>query len=626
MLISDICAELDVMCLIIMLMLTVKTVSLSKSLSYQKLYLLMMFDAMVLVISDMIYELDCSDFINLGNFALYLFNDLYFIASITLSYIWFIYSIEITTGLAETSRPFLIISSIPAVFLTISTPFNYFSKWVFYFDAEGYHRGFANAVFAFVPMGYFAFGCILAVIFYLYNKGKHTKELLKAVVSFAIIPIIAVCVQLATGLSFPAVCVGSALGMLQVFLTSIAREREELMIKETASKSKNEFFAGMSHEIRTPINAILGMNTMILREADNDNIRGYAHDVDNSGKLLLALINDILDISKIEAGKMRLVDEDYNTTDVIRDVVNITEARMKGTNLELKVEADENIPAKLRGDAVRLRQIILNIMTNGVKYTSEGYVKLTVGYRYVGMDMNNVILSVAVEDTGRGMKKEDIENLFSPYERFDETSNRKIEGTGLGMSITKQLLSLMGSEIKVQSEYGKGSIFSFEVSQPVVDSAPMGKWKENAVNAKAAKNASDTTFEAPLARVLVVDDTVVNLRVFKALLKRTRIRIDEVTSGAQALKLVKDNEYDMIFVDIMMPDMDGVETYHKMIEEDNTVTRSTPIVALTANALSGAKDEYLAEGFSAYLSKPIEPKSLEEMLLRYIASDKIEMK
>ena len=222
MLISDFCAELDVMCIILMLMLTLKTVSLSKSLSYQKMYLIMMLDAVILVISDLIYELNCSDVYHLGNFALYLVNDIYFIASITVSYIWFLYTIEISTGIAKTSRVFLILASIPAAVLIIAEPFTYLTKWVFYFDSEGYHRGVLNYAFAFIPMGYFLFACIRALVIYIRKRDRRTREVFETVTSFAVFPILAVIVQVVTGLTFPAVCVGAALGMLQVFLTLIS--------------------------------------------------------------------------------------------------------------------------------------------------------------------------------------------------------------------------------------------------------------------------------------------------------------------------------------------------------------------------------------------------------------------
>ncbi len=615
----EVYAEFDVFCMIIMIMLTVKTHTLAQSLRYQKLYLLLMTCAMLLVSSDFVYEAHCAGKFFLGEFWLYFVNILYFVSCTMISYIWFVYTrfiMESKRMAVKRARIFAAMPALVSVLLAFST---FYTKWFFYFDEEGYHRGKLNFISMVIPLLYFVGACLMAFVRYRMEPTKSNKEKLFTVLTFAVIPIISVAVQVIF-VGYPVVCIGAMLGMLQTFMNNIAAEREQLLVQETATRSKNDFFAGMSHEIRTPINAIIGMNTMILRESDDETIKGYASGVDNSGKLLLALVNDILDISKIEAGKMKLIPVEYHISEMLMDVVGMVKSKAAEKNLKLITDIDASIPSVFLGDEVRMRQIILNIMNNAVKYTNEGSVTLTV--RCNEIKGKRAALFFSVKDTGQGMKKEDLQNLFSPYERVDENRNRKVEGTGLGMSITKQLLELMDSQIEVESTYGEGSNFFFTVWQNVINDTPIGTWEEEKVTYKK-KEKYVPTFQAPGARILAVDDTVINLRVFKALLKQTQIQIDTATSGAEALHLVRDNKYDMIFIDIMMPQMDGVETLQAMNAEDNHVTSDVPIIALTANALSGAKEEYLSEGFTDYLSKPVEAVKLEAMILEYLPKNKL---
>jgi len=387
--------------------------------------------------------------------------------------------------------------------------------------------------------------------------------------------------------------------------------RQEALAANTA---KGKFLAHMSHEIRTPINAVLGMDTMILRETTDMQIKEYALDIQNAGQNLLALINDILDFSKIESGKLEIIQVEYDVSSFIHDISNMIKAKAKAKKLELNIYVDENLPSKLLGDDVRVRQVLINLLNNAVKYTLKGSVTLRINGRVEG---RKVVLECSVEDTGIGIKEEDISKLFQEFERIEEKRNRNIEGTGLGLSITTQLLLLMGSRLQVESVYGEGSRFFFSLEQQIVDSSPVGNLEER-LRKQATEYSYMATFTAPEARVLVVDDNATNLKVFVSLLKRTKVNIDVVDSGKACLEMVAGKRYDLIFLDHMMPEMDGIETLHHMKGMENNKCIGTPVVALTANAITGAKEMYLAEGFDAFLPKPINPEKLEQMILRLL--------
>ena len=400
-----------------------------------------------------------------------------------------------------------------------------------------------------------------------------------------------------------------------------AREMAEEARQEAlaANAAKGKFLAHMSHEIRTPINAVLGMDTMILRESRDMQIKEYALDIQNAGQNLLSLINDILDFSKIESGKLEIINAEYDFSSLIHDISNMIRAKAEGKKLELKICVAEHLPSKLLGDDVRVRQVLVNLLNNAVKYTLEGSVTLSVDGRIEG---KKAILDFAVEDTGIGIKEEDMEKLFKEFERIEEKRNRNVEGTGLGMSITTQLLSLMGSKLKVESVYGEGSKFYFTLEQHVIDSTPVGNLEE-----RIRKHSTEYTymapFTAPKAELLVVDDNLTNLKVFVNLLKQTKVNVDVADSGKACLEMVGKKRYDLIFLDHMMPEMDGIETLHAMKELAENQSVQTPVVALTANAIAGAKEMYLSEGFDAFLPKPINPEKLEQMILRLLPRDLI---
>lgn len=387
----------------------------------------------------------------------------------------------------------------------------------------------------------------------------------------------------------------------------------------SASESKGRFLANMSHEIRTPINAVLGMDEMILRETSEPKIKEYALDIRNAGQNLLSLINDILDLSKIESGKLEIISLEYDFSSLLHDVINMVSMKAEDKDLMVDLKVDETLPSRLWGDDVRIRQILVNLMNNAVKYTEHGGVTLAVS----GAKRDNMIhLCFEVRDTGIGIKEEDLGKLFQEFARIEEERNRHIEGTGLGMSITTRLLQLMGSRLQVDSVYGEGSVFSFELDQQIMDEEPIGDL-EARMRDQAQGYTYQRSFIAPEADLLVVDDNAVNRKVFISLLKDTGVRIDEAEGGMVCLEKAAMKQYDIIFLDHMMPDLDGIETLHRIQEMGESPNANTPVIALTANAVSGAKEMYLAEGFRDFISKPIHPEKLEKMIAEYLPEGKI---
>ena len=384
---------------------------------------------------------------------------------------------------------------------------------------------------------------------------------------------------------------------------------------ENANKAKSQFLTRMSHEIRTPINAVLGLNEMILRESMEPETRQYAHDIKSSANTLLSLINEILDSSKIESGKMDIVPANYEISSLLNDLYNMISIKAEDKGLDLKFNIDPKLPSEYYGDDIRIRQVLVNLLTNAVKYTVEGAVTMTVTCRIEG---ENAILRYSVKDTGIGIKEDDLGKLFTQFERIEETRNRNIEGTGLGMNISVQLLLLMGSELKVESEYGKGSEFYFDITQKIINSKPLGEFQERNLSVETGYEY-DVSYSAKDARVLVVDDNEINRKVFRNLLKRTQINVYEAGSGEECLTILEQQQFDIIFLDYMMPNMDGVETLHKI--KAGNLCNDTPIIVLTANAVVGAKEEYLKEGFDDYLSKPIVPDKLDKMILYYLPKE-----
>ena len=389
-----------------------------------------------------------------------------------------------------------------------------------------------------------------------------------------------------------------------------------LQVAEDANQAKSSFLSSMSHEIRAPINAVLGMNEMILRECTDDTLLSYAANIQSSGKTLLFLINDILDMSKIESGKMEIVPAEYETADMILDLWNCIYLRAQEKNLTVDFYLDDTLPRILFGDDVRIKQIVTNLLTNAVKYTTTGGIELRMNYKRTKEDAIELIISV--KDTGMGIREEDMGKLFESFQRIEEDKNRNIEGTGLGMNIVMSLLQLMGGNITVDSEYQKGSIFTVTIPQKIISDEATGDFRTIMESQRVGAAKKRGSFEAPEANVLVVDDNSMNLAVFKALLKRTRITVTTADSGKKCLELVKEQSFEIIFMDHMMPEMDGIETLHEIQKLDHFPNEGTPVIALTANAFSGAMESYLKEGFNDFLTKPIDADLLEQMIIKYL--------
>lgn len=386
-----------------------------------------------------------------------------------------------------------------------------------------------------------------------------------------------------------------------------------------AGKAKNNFLANMSHEIRTPINAVLGMNEMILRESDEKEIIEYAVNIQSAGRTLLSIINEILDFSKIESGKMEIVPVEYDVSSLINDIVNMIKVRAEKKGLEFVADIDETIPAVLYGDDVRLRQVISNILTNAVKYTHKGSVHLRI--KVVEKIGDTVKLEVCVKDTGIGIKEDDLKRLFTSFQRFDQEKNRNIEGTGLGIAIVQRLLNMMNSELRVSSVYGAGSSFAFEIEQKVINDEPVGDF-EARFRLAAEVIDSKVIKTAPSARVLVVDDNETNLIVARSLLKHTEVITETASGGRQCIRMLKDKKYDLVFLDHMMPEIDGIETLNRIKEEK--IAEGTVFVALTANAIHGARQGYIDAGFDDYLSKPFTGEEIEKCLFSHLDDSLIE--
>ena len=381
---------------------------------------------------------------------------------------------------------------------------------------------------------------------------------------------------------------------------------------ERANKAKSQFLAKMSHEIRTPVNAVLGINEMILRESSEGEIRAYAQDVKNSSITLLNIINEILDSSKIESGKMELVEGNYEIGSLLNDLYHMIRMRAKDKELELNFKIAPHLPNEYYGDDKCIRQVLLNLLTNAVKYTNRGSVTLQVDGRTVG---EKAFLRFAVSDTGIGIKEEDLGKLTEEFKRLDESRNRSVEGTGLGLNIAQQFLQLMGSQLEIESVYEKGSTFSFLLEQRVVNPETVGSLKERLRQATESEEYR-TEFYAPEARILVVDDYKMNLKVFKGLLKQTGMQIFEAESGKACLEFLEKETADIVFLDHMMPEMDGIQVLHEIRRRKLCV--GVPMIMLTANAITGDRERYLKEGFDDFISKPIVPKQLDEMVLRYL--------
>lgn len=386
---------------------------------------------------------------------------------------------------------------------------------------------------------------------------------------------------------------------------------------EEANEAKSEFLANMSHEIRTPMNAIVGLSDIIMEESKGRKVYSYACDIKSASRNLLALINDILDLSKVEAGKMELVCADYHIKNIVDEVINMMDGAASKRGILLKCEYDMSIPCKYYGDEGRIRQILINLLNNGLKFTKEGYVKLTVGGR-PGEDADTEILHLEVRDTGCGIKEEDLGKIFENFSQVDAKRNRAVEGTGLGLSITRHLVELMGGNIRVESVYGEGTTFVLEIPQRIVDRRTLTEQPKEAVR----EEDEIKPFLAEDCRVLVVDDNLVNRKVARGFLRPYGFIIDEAESGRKSIKCVKETKYDIIFMDHMMPEMDGIEAVQLIRSECGENGMFPVIIALTANAMEGVREMFLENGFQDFITKPLDKKALNEALQKWIPEER----
>lgn len=409
--------------------------------------------------------------------------------------------------------------------------------------------------------------------------------------------------------------------MLFTFVTEVYRAENRIVQRqkkeiEDLNNAQKRFFSHMSHEIRTPVNAIIGLNEMTLKEDVSDEVKENARNIETASRILLHTVNEILDMSKLETGCMEIIKGDYSTKSMLSDVTNVIRPRAQEKGLQYTVKTDPSFPSVICGDEVRIRQVLLNVLSNAVKYTKKGSVALSV----YGIEKDGAFYAVYdVTDTGIGIKEESIPHLFSSFRRVDEENTHAIEGTGLGLSIVKQLLDLMGGTVSVKSEYGKGTTFIIEVPQTVTDGTPVGKTelketrKTDAADVKTAVNAKGVT-------ILAVDDTPMNLTVVKKLLRDTKATVDTASSGFEALEKTAATSYDLILMDHQMPEMDGVECLHRIKEQENGKSRAAKIVCLTANVGAEMENLCMREGFDGYLMKPVRGKTLEDEIQRLIPS------
>lgn len=402
-----------------------------------------------------------------------------------------------------------------------------------------------------------------------------------------------------------------------LILVDVTKQLQLVQAAEEANEAKSAFLSNMSHEIRTPMNAIVGMTEIMLRTDVTKEQAEYLSNIKVSGDALLTIINDILDFSKIESGKMEIVEKDYAPLSMIRELDMMFLTRIGEKNIELLYDIDPDLPKMLHGDGLRVRQIIINMMNNAIKFTESGYVKLSM---YVEEKTDaDIVLSVRIRDTGSGIREEDQKKLFQSFSQVDSHRNHSKEGTGLGLAICRQLVEMMGGEIGVNSTYGEGSEFYFTIRQKIAEEVPVAEHTDR----KEKETYDSLNFKAPEAKLLLVDDNKMNLKVAIGLLAPLQMQIDTAENGKQALEMLEAKAYDLVFMDHMMPIMDGVEATRRIREKEEATGAHQTIIALTADAMSGAKEEFMAAGMDDFVAKPIEIKDICSKLRKYLPQEKI---